>query len=92
MNIGRLIGLLIATLLTFAEPIRAAQWSPSLSTVIQGANKEGKLKLMWGEGTLGGTKGAAQVRVDDQQDVWHEYQNRLHSRTSDAADGQPNRG
>ncbi len=63
MNIGRLISLLIATLLTLAEPIRAAHWSPSLSTVIQGANKEGKLKLMWGEGTLGGTKGAAKFET-----------------------------
>jgi hypothetical protein len=27
--------------------------------VIKDANKEGKLKLLWGEGTLGGTKGAA---------------------------------
>jgi hypothetical protein len=32
------------------------QWSPALSTVIQDANKEGKLRLSWGEGTLGGTK------------------------------------
>ncbi len=34
----------------------AAQWSPALTKVIQDANKEGKLKLSWGEGTLGGTK------------------------------------
>ena len=27
-----------------------------MTTVIQEANKEGKLKLSWGEGTLGGTK------------------------------------
>jgi ABC-type Fe3+ transport system substrate-binding protein len=33
-----------------------SQWSPALSTVIQEANKEGQLKLSWGEGTLGGTK------------------------------------
>src|SRR6476620_6909645 len=32
------------------------QGSPALSAVIQEANKEGKLKLSWGEGTLGGTK------------------------------------
>ena len=31
-------------------------WSPAMQTVIQEANKEGKLKLSWGEGTLGGTK------------------------------------
>src|SRR5437762_8527963 len=39
-------------------PVNAAQsqGSPALSTVIQEANKEGKLKLSWGEGTLGGTK------------------------------------
>ena len=63
MNIAWLIHLLIATFLTVAQPILAAQWSPSLSTVIQGANKEGKLKLMWGEGTLGGTKGAAKFET-----------------------------
>lgn len=31
-------------------------WSPPLQSVIQEANKEGKLKFSWGEGTLGGTK------------------------------------
>ncbi len=30
--------------------------SPALQSVIQAANKEGQLKLSWGEGTLGGTK------------------------------------
>ena len=63
MNFCRLISLLIITLLAVADPILAAQWSPSLSTVIQDANKEGKLKLMWGEGTLGGTKGAAKFET-----------------------------
>jgi len=63
MNFYRLISLLMTTLLAVAEPILAAQWSPSLSTVIQDANKEGKLKLMWGEGTLGGTKGAAKFET-----------------------------
>ena len=63
MNFCRLISLLMTTLLAVAEPILAAQWSPSLSTVIQDANKEGKLKLMWGEGTLGGTKGAAKFET-----------------------------
>lgn len=42
-----------------ATSAQAAQWSPALSAVIKDANKEGKLKLLWGEGTLGGTKGAA---------------------------------
>ena len=63
MNFCRLISLLMTTLLAVADPILAAQWSPSLSTVIQDANKEGKLKLMWGEGTLGGTKGAAKFET-----------------------------
>lgn len=31
-----------------------------MQSLIKDANKEGKLKLLWGEGTLGGTKGAAQ--------------------------------
>src|SRR5437763_9319114 len=43
------------------NPRRAV--APSLSTVIQDANKEGTLKLMWGEGTLGGTKGAAKFET-----------------------------
>jgi ABC-type Fe3+ transport system substrate-binding protein len=63
MNFCRLISLLVITLVAVAEPILAAQWSSSLSTVIQDANKEGKLKLMWGEGTLGGTKGAAKFET-----------------------------
>jgi len=63
MNFCRLISLLFTALLAVAHPIVAAQWSPTLSTIIQGANKEGKLKLMWGEGTLGGTKGAAKFET-----------------------------
>ena len=40
------------------QPADAAQpqVSPALAKVIQDANKEGALKLSWGEGTLGGTK------------------------------------
>ena len=40
------------------RPANAAQpqLSPALAKVIQDANKEGALKLSWGEGTLGGTK------------------------------------
>ena len=34
MNFCRLISLLIITLLAVADPILAAQWSPSLSTVM----------------------------------------------------------
>ena len=41
----------------------AAQWSPAMSALIKDANKEGKLKLLWGEGTLGGTKGAAKFEA-----------------------------
>jgi ABC-type Fe3+ transport system substrate-binding protein len=41
----------------------AAQWSAPLASVIKDANKEGKLKLLWGEGTLGGGKGAAKFEV-----------------------------
>ena len=48
-----LVLLVLATrLANAAQP----QGSPALSAVIQEANKEGKLKLSWGEGTLGGTK------------------------------------
>src|SRR5258707_2580699 len=63
MNFCGLISLQITAVLAVADPILAAQWSPSLSTVIQDANKEGKLKLVWGEGTLGGTKGAAKFET-----------------------------
>ena len=49
-----------------ASSVMAAQWSPALSGVIKDANKEGKLKLLWGEGTLGGTKGAAKFETDDE--------------------------
>jgi iron(III) transport system substrate-binding protein len=50
----------LALILLLAIPQAASaaqsQWSPALSKVIQDANKEGKLRLSWGEGTLGGTK------------------------------------
>ena len=48
-----------ALLSGLSSDLIAAQWSPALSAVIKDASKEGKLKLLWGEGTLGGTKGAA---------------------------------
>lgn len=53
------LGLLFFFLIATGGSARAAQWSPALSNVIQEAKKEGKLKLLWGEGTLGGSKGAA---------------------------------
>lgn len=56
-----------ALLLSFAidasHPGHALEPGPALSKVIEGAKKEGKLKLMWGEGTLGGTKGAAKFQT-----------------------------
>jgi ABC-type Fe3+ transport system substrate-binding protein len=48
-----------ALLIGTSSSLPAAQWSPAMSGVIKDASKEGKLKLLWGEGTLGGTKGAA---------------------------------
>jgi ABC-type Fe3+ transport system substrate-binding protein len=36
----------------------AAEFSAELKDVIAAAKKEGQLNLMWGEGTLGGTRGA----------------------------------
>ncbi len=53
------LGLIAFVLFVLApQTVGAAQpqWSPALAKVIQDANKEGKLKLSWGEGTLGGTK------------------------------------
>ena len=41
-----------------AGPALAAEFSPALQAVIDGAKKEGALSLMWGEGTFGGTSGA----------------------------------
>ncbi len=38
--------------------LSAAQWKPELTKIIEGAKRENQLKLMWGEGTLGGSKGA----------------------------------
>jgi len=55
----KILGLLLFFLIVTGGSTRAAQWSPALSNVIQEAKKEGKLKLLWGEGTLGGSKGAA---------------------------------
>jgi len=57
----RLLGILAICVLSLALPpdLWSAQWSPAMSGLIKEANKEGKLKLLWGEGTLGGTKGAA---------------------------------
>ena len=57
----RLLGIITGCVLfvASASSLPAAQWSPAMSGLIKDANKEGKLKLLWGEGTLGGTKGAA---------------------------------
>jgi ABC-type Fe3+ transport system substrate-binding protein len=46
----------LSILLPHTSSAAQPQWSPAMQTVIQEANKEGKLKLSWGEGTLGGTK------------------------------------
>jgi len=35
--------------------------SPALATIIDAARKEGELDLVWGEGSLGGTQGAAEL-------------------------------
>jgi iron(III) transport system substrate-binding protein len=53
------IALVCLAILAVAATAPAAQWSPAMSALIKDANKEGKLKLLWGQGTLGGTKGAA---------------------------------
>jgi iron(III) transport system substrate-binding protein len=50
--------LALILILSIPQATRAgqSQWSPALLKVIQEANKEGNLKLSWGEGTLGGSK------------------------------------
>ncbi len=50
------VTLVLSVLLPHTASAAQSQWSPAMTTVIQEANKEGKLKLSWGEGTLGGTK------------------------------------
>ena len=55
-------------------------------------NKEGKLKLMWGEGTLGGTKGAAKFESMINKMFGTNIKISFTPGRSDAADGQPNRG
>ena len=54
----RMLYALIGLSLLSASATYAAQspWAPPLQTIIQEADKEGKLKFSWGEGTLGGTK------------------------------------
>lgn len=58
MKLGGVLSLFLLTLLLTSRA-SAAQWSPAMQSLIKDAGKEGKLKLLWGEGTLGGTKGAA---------------------------------
>lgn len=41
----------------------SAQWSPELTKVIEGAKKEGQLKLLWGEGSFGGSEGAKRYQA-----------------------------
>lgn len=56
----RLRRLAAAVLLAWfaTAPALAAEFSPALQAVIEGAKTEGALSLMWGEGTFGGTSGA----------------------------------
>jgi len=55
-NLGLIMLTMLSVLRVTASDAAQSQWSPELQTVIQEANKEGKLKFSWGEGTLGGTK------------------------------------
>lgn len=41
----------------------AAQWSPEMAKVIEGAKKEGRLSLMWSQATLGGSQGAEMAQA-----------------------------
>ena len=69
----KILGLLLFFLIVTGGSTRAAQWSPALSNVIQEAKKEGKLKLLWGEGTLGGSKGAARF-----EQMMNKHQTQIH--------------
>lgn len=58
-HLAATISLLLVTILWLSvEGPSAAQWKPELTKVIEGTKKEGQLKLMWGEGSLGGSRGA----------------------------------
>ena len=55
---GMIISLVAAFACGAVKGVFAEQWTPELSKIIDGAKKEGKLKLTWGSSTLGGSKGA----------------------------------
>ncbi len=55
-GVVRSVLFVLSVLSPHAVSAAQSQWSPAMTNVIQEANKEGKLKLSWGEGTLGGTK------------------------------------
>jgi len=44
-----------------AKPAASSSWSPELRQVIDAANKEGALQLVWSESTFGGSQGAAMI-------------------------------
>lgn len=41
----------------------AAQWTPEMTKVIEGAKKEGRVNLMWSQATLGGSQGAEMAQA-----------------------------
>ena len=55
----RLAPVLLAAALATGAAARAADTSPELAALVAAAKQEGSLSLVWGEGTLGGTSGAA---------------------------------
>jgi len=44
-----------------APAATAAQLSPALQAIVDGARQEGQLTLIWGEGTMGGSEGARRI-------------------------------
>lgn len=52
----------LAWMLGEAIVVRSEEISPALQQVIAAANKEGSLRLMWGEGSLGGSAGVRLIQ------------------------------
>jgi len=62
------IAILSASLVTAlacgaVKNVFAEQWTPELAKIIDGAKKEGKLRLTWGSSTLGGNEGAQMAQA-----------------------------
>lgn len=56
--------LIVAVACATAGNLAAAQWNPELTRIIEGAENEGRLNLMWGSTTLNGSEGAKMFQAE----------------------------